>query len=210
MLMNRTPLDTNPRQQSRSIRAARIYSNIFSPPSLYAIFGFVIAWRTLPFWVGSLHAAIFGILSSLLPILYIVHLLRTGKITDLHISNQNERHIPYILGIIGASLALLILVRLHTHPLMKYFVIADIAALSLLAILNIFWLVSAHMTGISIIVTFAGFAFGVKIGLFLLPIVGITFGVRLFLKRHTIPELISGTLLGVVIVSGLAYFGAFR
>lgn len=208
--MNHTPLDANPANKSKSVRIARIYSNVFSPPSLYAIFGFVIAWFTLPFWIGSLHAVIFGILASLLPILYIVHLLRTGKISDLHISNQNERHIPYVLGITGAGLALLILMRMNTPRLMQFFVIADILALTLLAILNIFWLVSAHMTGISIITTFASFAFGLKVGLFLIPIVGITFGVRLFLKRHTIPELISGTLLGVIIVSGLAYFGAFH
>lgn len=208
--MNRTPLDTNPHTQSKTIRAARIYSNVFSPPSLYTIFGFVIAWWALPFWVGSLHAAIFGILSSLLPILYIVYLLQTGKISDLHISSQNERHIPYLVGILGAGSSLVILTKLHTSPLLKYFVIADIAALASLAILNLFWLVSAHMTGISIITTYAGFVFGMKTSLLLIPLVGLTFCVRLFLKRHTIPELISGTLLGVVIVSGLAIFGALR
>ena len=78
--MIRQPRDTDLNTQSWGVRAARIYSNIFSPPSTFAMFGFIIAWKELPFWIGSFHAAIFGLLTSLMPILYIAYLFKTGRI----------------------------------------------------------------------------------------------------------------------------------
>ncbi len=207
--MRKNPLDIDPGQYTVGVRAARIYSNILSPPSIYAIFGLVLAVSELPFWHGFYQAAIFGALTSLFPILYIAYLLKTEKISDLHISDQRQRHIPYLVGIAGAGIAFLVLENLGSPTLLLNFVVTDMLALSLLAILNVFWLVSAHMTGVTIITAFSGFAFGITTSLMLLPLVALTFYIRLFLRRHTIPELIGGALLGVSIVFGLAFFGVF-
>lgn len=208
--MTRDPLDKNPRNSSPAVRAARIYSNVFSPPSMFALVGFIIAWIELPFLQGTLHAAIFGFLSTLVPILYIVYMLKTGKIDDLHISKQSERHIPYILGILGASLAYFILRGLASSSLLLTFILTNISAISLLAIINARWLISAHTTSISAIATFAGIGFGIGTGIAILPMVAMTFYVRHFLKRHTIAEMIGGCILGIAIVMTLAALGAFN
>jgi len=208
--MSRNPLDANPNSTSPSVRAARIYSNVFSPPSTFALFGFIIAWSELPFWTGSLHAAIFGLLSSLVPILYIAYLLKTGQIDDLHISKQSDRHIPYIIGIVGAIAAFFILRALGSSSILLTFILTNIIAITLLAIVNSRWLISAHTSSITTIALFAGFAFNPAVGLAITPLVLLTFYVRLFLKRHTITEMISGILLGILIVLGLAAMGAFN
>ena len=114
--MTRKPLDVNPDRNNFKIRAARLYSDLLSPPSAFAIFAFVIAWSTLPFWEGSLHAAIFGVLTSLMPLVYILWLLKQGKLSDIHISNPNERRIPYILGIVGAVIAFFVIKSLGIAP----------------------------------------------------------------------------------------------
>ncbi|MBM3145235.1 MAG: hypothetical protein FJ010_09750 [Chloroflexi bacterium] len=208
--MSRNPLDANPNNASPAVHAARIYSNIFSPPSTFALFGFIIAWSKMPFWIGSFHAAIFGFLSSLVPILYIVYLLKSGQIEDLHISKQSDRHIPYVIGIAGAIAAFFILRAMGSSPLLLAFILTNIVAITLLAVINSRWLISAHTTSITTITLFAGFAFGPPVSLAIAPLILSTFYVRHFLKRHTMAEMLSGTLLGVTIVLGLAAMGAFN
>jgi len=208
--MRRNPLDANPHNSSPAVRVARIYSNVFSPPSMFALCGFIIAWSELPFWTGSFHAAIFGFLSSLVPILYIAYLLKTGRIDDLHISKKSDRRIPYIIGIAGAIAAFFTLQALDSSSLLLTFILTNIVAITLLAIINSRWLISAHTSSITTITFFLGFAFSPVVGLAMIPLVFITFYVRFFLKRHTIPEMISGMALGIVIVFCLAALGAFN
>ncbi len=208
--MTRQPLDANPNNTSPAVRAARMYSNIFSPPSTFALFGFIIAWVELPFWRGTLHAAIFGFLSTLVPILYIAYMLKIGKLDDLHLSQQRDRRIPYIIGILGAMAAFFVLRALGSSTLLLTFIQTNIIAITLLALINTRWLISAHTTSITTIAAFAGFAFSPTAGLAITPLVFLTFYIRLFLKRHSITEMISGILLGILIVLGVAATGAFN
>lgn len=207
--MKRKPLDILKENRTAGIRAARIYSDVFSPPSVYAIFGFVIALAELPPWKGGLHAAVFGTLASLLPFLYIVSQMRRGKISDLHISDPRQRQIPYFLGVLGAGSAYLILRGWGTSPLLLSFVLSDMLALASLGLLNNFFLVSAHMTGITLIALFAGITFGPGAGLALTPLIGTTFFIRYYLRRHTVVELIAGMLAGLLIFISLLLFRAF-
>jgi hypothetical protein len=194
--MIRQPKDSGPKEQSKGVRAARIFSNVISPPSVYAFFAFILAWTEMPFWRGSLQAAIFGVFTSLMPILYIFFLLKTGKIADIHISNLKERNIPYILGILGS--------------LFLDFILTNIIGLSALALINIRWLISAHVSSITTIAVFTGFAYSLLAGLAVAPMVALTFFVRYYLKRHTLGELISGLIMGSLLVVVLAAFGIFQ
>jgi general stress protein CsbA len=207
--MKRKPLDILKENRTAGIRAARLYSDVFSPPSVYAIFGFVIALVELPAWEGGLHAAVFGILASLLPFLYIVSQMRRGKVGDLHISDPRQRQIPYLLGVLGAGGAYLILRAWGSSPRLLTFVLSDVLALASLGLLNNFFLISAHMTGITLVVLFAGITFGPAVGMGLSPLIGMTFFIRYYLRRHTVVELIAGMLAGGLIFASLFLFGAF-
>jgi len=208
--MIRKPLDLNSNKKTLKIRAARLYSDIFSPPSAFAIFGFIVAWSDMPFWKGSLHAAIFGLLTSLMPIVYILSLLKRGLISDIHLSSPDERRIPYLLGVIGASLAYGVLRSLGSSDLFLDFILTNIIGLGALAVINSRWLISAHTSSITVITAFAGFAFSPKTALALFPLIVITCYIRHYLKRHTIGELISGVILGLTVVLGLVALGLFR
>lgn len=208
--MLRRPLDLNPGRKDLKIRAARLYSDVFSPPSLYPFFGFIIAWSELPFWKGSLHAAIFGVLTSLLPLIYILFLLKRGAISDIHLSNLGERKIPYILGVIGAALAYGILWSLGSSALLLAFIATNFFGLGLLALINSRWLISAHTASITMITIFAGFAFHPFTALILAPLILCTIFIRYYLKRHTLGELISGSLVGTLVVLGMAALGFFK
>lgn len=207
--MRLPPLDILPHNRTGLVRAARIVSNIASPPSLFAAAGFVIALVEYPSLEGFLLAAIYGTLASLLPILYVVYLLKTNRISDLHMSDLRERRIPYLIGLIGAGFALWAVYTKAGPSLLTALILCHIIAMLTLTILNTYWLVSAHVATATALMTFAGFAFGYTRSLLLLPLVGIIFYVRWFLKRHTMGELVSGLFVGTGTVLLLATIGIF-
>jgi len=207
--MIRKPLDIKNKRSTFKIKAARLYSDVFSPPSAFAIFGFIIAWSKMPFWQGSLHAVIFGTLSSLLPLGYIIVLLKKGVINDIHLSNAKDRKIPYLLGVLGAVIALILLRIMGTSGIFQNYILTNIIGLALLGIINSRWLISAHTSTITAITTFSGFAFSFPVALALSPLVLLTIFIRYYLKRHTLKELVSGVLVGSGSVLVLALLGMF-
>ena len=208
--MNREPLDITPDGNNLGIRIARLYSDFFSPPSVYAIFAFILAWSEFPFWKGTLHAAIFGILTSLSPLVYLIIQIKRGKLDDIHISTSGERKVPYILGVMGAISAYAVLRLVGSSTLFLTFIITVIIGLIALGIINTWWLISAHSASIAAVTAFAGFAFGGTVAVALSPLIFSTVSIRYYLKRHTVEELISGVLLGIIVVLGLAALGLFK
>lgn len=207
--MLRNPLDANPNRTTIKIRLARLFSDIFSPPSAFAIFGFIIAWSKMPFWRGTLHAVIFGSLSSLLPLGYILVRMKKGEINDIHLGTADDRKIPYILGVIGAVIAYGVLRMMGTSAYFLNYTLINIIGLALLGIINNRWLISAHTSTITAITTYSGFAFSLNVALALTPLVLLTIIIRYYLKRHTINELAWGVLIGVSSVLILFVFGLF-
>jgi len=205
--MKRQPLDTHLSQKPAGVRLARVYSNLFSPPSLFALFGFIFAWAEQPFWRGTLQAAAYGFLASLLPVLYIVALLKRGQVRDLHISDPVARRAPYRVGVAGALGAFLLVRAMGGGPMLLALILTNLIAMAGLTLFNQKWLVSAHMTGVMAIALLLVFTVGPLGGLAFLPLVGATFFVRLYLRRHTLPELLGGAAWGAAAVLGVAATG---
>ena len=156
-------------------RLARIYSNVVSPPIVTAVMGFVIALAdTASLWSGLAWGAGYGILLCGIPMSFVAYLLKTGRVSDLHLHNKGERHIPYLLTLVGALVALLLVVMFDGPPLLFSLLICNIIGLAALGIINIYWLISNHAASIMLFVTFAGFVFGPRVALALLPLVILT------------------------------------
>ena len=89
-----SPLDEAKQNRTGLVRVARIYSNVVSPPTIFAVVGLALAWHELELLPGFLWAAVYGLLVSLAPIIFVLFLLKTGRIKELHMSNTRERHWP--------------------------------------------------------------------------------------------------------------------
>jgi putative transposase len=150
---------------------------------------------------------VYGVLASLAPLLVIVWMLRTGRIADLHVSNTKDRRIPYLVGTVGAVLAFLVVRSWGTLPLLTSFILVNIISMIVLNILNQYWLVSAHVSGITALMLFFGFAYGFWAGLAFFPFVLLTIYVRLYLKRHTTNEIFGGLALGTASVLPVILLG---
>jgi membrane-associated phospholipid phosphatase len=205
---------TSPRDHSAAstvgaVRTARIFSNVISPPVMFAGLGLAMSLRELPFWQGFLWAAIYGFWVSLLPILFVVYRLRTGQISDLHMNTVRERRLPYLVTVSGSLIALGFITVFDGPFLLLSLAVASTIELAILALINDFWKISIHAASIAAATTTVAIVFGPKFGLLLLPVVVLVSWLRLFLRRHTIAQVTCGLALGIVIPLVLTRFGCF-
>lgn len=177
---------------------------------MFALVGLALALHELPFWRALAWAALYGFIVSLVPILFILFLLRTGRIAELHMSSTRERHLPYLSAIFCAVLAYLLINLANGPALMRCLTLFNIVELVMLAIINVFWLISIHATGITATLMIVGLVFGWAAGFAIVfPFVVAVCAVRLYLKRHTPWQLAAGLALGVATVSSLSLTGCF-
>ncbi|MFN2182318.1 MAG: hypothetical protein ACK2UV_22775 [Candidatus Promineifilaceae bacterium] len=204
-----TPRDWHESDRTGLTRAARLFSNIVSPPVIFAVMGLVLSLYALPLPQALTWAAIYGLFVSLMPILFVLYLLNTGRVKELHMSDTGERHLPYVVAV-ACAIVFLVIVRLAGGPeLLRCLSIFNVVALTALALINTRWLISFHATAIAAAWAITGLVFGWQASLLVLPVVAIVVGVRLFLKRHTVAQVIAGLALGVASVLVLTLIGCF-
>jgi membrane-associated phospholipid phosphatase len=204
-----TPRDHHVLDRTGTVRAARLFSNVVSPPVMFAILGLAFALYEMPSLEGLLWAAVYGFFVSLLPILVVLYLLRTGRIAELHMSNTGERHLPYVVAVLSALVAYLLITQLGGPGLLACLALFNAIELFLLGIINFFWLISLHSTGIMASFLLVGLVFGSAASLLVLPFVFLVCWVRLYLKRHTPMQVTAGLVLGTAVVYAMTLMGCF-
>lgn len=203
------PRDFEAQNRTGLVKFARVYSNVVSPPVMFAILGLLIPLKALPFWPGLGWAVVYGFLVSLAPILVVLYLLKTGRITELHMSNTSERHLPYATAVAFALLALGVAIWFDGPQLLRCLLIFNVIELAALGIINIWWLISIHATGAVATWLIIGLVFGWGVSLIAVPFVLGVIWVRLYLKRHTPTQIIAGAALGILSVLSLRLIGCF-
>ena len=203
------PLDHYEEHRTGTVKAARLFSNIVSPPVLFALLGLAFALYERPSLNGLLWAAVYGFFVSLLPILIVLYLLKTGRIAELHMSNTGERHIPYLSAVLSAGIAFALISLFNGPELLRCLTIFNMIELAALGIINAFWLISLHSTGIMATFLLVGLVFGWAYSLIVLPFVFLVCTVRLYLRRHTVMQVVAGLGLGILSVYFMTLLGCF-
>lgn len=203
------PRDWHPDERVGAVRTARIFSNVVSPPVMFAVVGLVFALLERPTFGGFLWAAVYGLLVSLAPILLVLYLLRTGRIKELHMSNTRERRLPYLASVICAGLMYLLATTLDGPELLRCLALFNVLELAALGLINNYWLISIHATGIVATTLLAWLVLGSQTLAITLPLSVAVVAVRLFLKRHTPAQLVAGGALGAASVYAMTLVGCF-
>lgn len=132
------------------------------------------------------------------PLIYLLWLVHRGTIEDIYMPNRKTRLRPlavlmvWLLGCLG-------LIRYwEAPPVVESFVLAATILVGILSLVTLFWKISFHGAAISAAATttvmVAGsYAWPVVL---LVPLVG---WARIRLKRHTLRQVIYGSLVGVLI-----------
>lgn len=191
------------------VRLARLFSNVVSPPVMFAVLGLLLALRELPFWPALAWAAVYGFFVSLAPLLFVLYMLHSGRILELHMTNTAERHLPYLVAVLGSLFVLGLVLLFDGPPLLRCLALFNIVTLVILGVINARWLVSFHATAATALATTVGAVFGAASGAALVPLVAIVAAVRLYLRRHTVAQIIGGVLVGFLTVWGMTRLGCF-
>ncbi len=198
---------------------AHVISTIFQPllmPTygvmllfVYTYFGVIY---TRQFWL--IISPIF-LFSFVIPAILIFMLFRMGIISDLSLTKRRERFYPYLITLLSYTAMMIFYYRMNMPKWFLLMIAASIAIMVVAIVITLWWKISAHMFGIGGLV---GGAMSVSyfversnpyylfMGLFILA--GLIGTSRLILKRHTLPQVIAGFLLGFLLSFVFVWIGA--
>lgn len=187
-------------RKTQTLLWARLVSNILSPPVIWAIMAFPIAFRDAASSEQALTwAVIYCLLVCLLPLLYVVWMVKRGTITDLHMEMRQQRIRPFIVSIICTTIAWWTLRFLGAPSVVPLFALFSLVQIAVVAVITLVWQISMHAMSITGAVVAAGAFFGIIPALILLPLIILVSAARLKLQRHTLAQVIAGALVGVLV-----------
>ena len=179
---------------------ATAVSNVLSPPAVMAMVGFsLIAFPDIgvPPLVALGWSVLIGAVGSLIPVFYIVYLLKKGVIGDLHMARRQDRYRPFILGVLAPLTVWVLMAYFGAPQPYQRLALFDTVLFLLLGIINLLWQISTHSATIVGAVTIIAALFGTLIALLTCPLILLVIWARLRLKRHSIIQLAIGMLLGL-------------
>lgn len=132
--------------------AARFLSAVFSPLFMPAYGVFLTLWVSFlcglaPGVRWTVVMVVLGI-TGILPVVAIAVLHNFKVISDKRLVNRHERHIPYLCGIVCNIAAPFYLDHVHSPLWFVMFLGGAALATTLLAVVNHWWKISAHLAGI--------------------------------------------------------------
>lgn len=181
-------------------KLARTITNLTSPPFLAipTLLGFDYYYQerqgvtaTL-FRPSQILALLFGIA---LPILIIIVLRLLHKIDDIHVSLRKQRTVPFICAIGSYALGAALLSLRPDGGILAVLLFGYASTTLIVMLINFRWKISVHATGLGGPLAAITLLLGwVVLPLFLLvPLVG---WARVYLKAHTLAQVVAGSLFG--------------
>ena len=181
-------------------RIAKAISNVTAPPFLavptYILLGLQDQSRNRvnsnDLFLGLAVCIFFGVI---FPIAFIVFLFTRSKVTDMHISLREQRTLPYLVTILAYLVGFALLLSIQGPSILPAVMLCYAINAVVVMFVNFSWKISAHATGLGGPIAALTLVFGWAIAplYLLIPLVD---WARVFLKAHTLGQVIAGSLLG--------------
>ncbi len=203
-LQQEEKIDAVLRPRTSSEHVAHYISQLGSPPVMSLLGIALIAlnrphpgiWGWVALYVG---------LTLLLPIGYLIWLVKTQQVTDLDVQLREQRSRPFIISVSGQFVAwLLTWLGSAPEPLPLISAAAFLQMLFILLI-TLRWKISVHTSTAAGVATMILRLIG-PTGLYLALSVPFIAWSRVKLRRHTLKQTLAGMLLGSSIFMALAHF----
>jgi hypothetical protein len=179
---------------------ARLISDLVSPPVVWAVMIFPIAFREADSQEQALMWGLtYGVLVCLIPALYIVWMVRRGSISDIHMRLREERLRPFLVSIACTGMAWWALRLMGAPSVVPLVAIATLVQLATMAVITLVWQISIHTMSITSAVVATGILFGIGPALLVSPLVPLVGAARLKLHRHTLAQVVTGALVGAFV-----------
>lgn len=190
----------NPESDNPVKKFARFISILLVPPSftiiVFALFAFTLETETIKIIVTILTALIFGFIS---PIILFFILRKKGKLKDIDASIKEERTFPFFIAVVFYSAGLVVLILFNVNLISIAFWFCYISNTLLTILINKYWKISAHSMGATGALAAVFYVFGLPVLLF--GIIVLLLGwARIYLKMHSLSQVIAGIILAFVSV----------
>ena len=173
-------------------------SLLISPPVVWAIWTLSIAQQfSRNRFEAAFFASLFALTICILPIAFIAYMVKTGRISDMHMRHSHERYIPYSIAIIGCLFTELVYLRFDAHPVLILVALVTLVELSIMLIGTFFSHISLHAMAMTSIISATTIIYGFNKSLVFIPVLLAVILARLVLRRHTAWQIILGALIGV-------------
>jgi uncharacterized MnhB-related membrane protein len=185
-------------RQGWDYQLAKGISYLFSPP-LVLIAGIIITAAAIGTRDGWYWTLFYGMMSVVIPTLYILWLLSRGEITDFHIRIRKQRIKPFTISTILGISAWFVMLFLGAPDVLLILGAAGMIQLTFLLLITLRWKMSGHSTTISAWAVFLIWLFGISYWPVLLSIPLVAWA-RVRTDRHEILQTIIGALVGIIIM----------
>lgn len=185
---------------SETISWARLVSNLLSPPVIWAVMAFPIAFRDAKSDQQALTwALVYGVLVCLLPLLFVAWMVKRGTITDIHMEVRQQRIRPFVVSIVCTTIAWWTLRFMGAPSVVPLFALFSLTQITVMAVITLVWQISMHTMSITSAVVAALTFFGLLPALILLPLIILVGAARLKLQRHTVAQVLAGVVVGAIV-----------
>lgn len=176
---------------------ARVTSDILSPPVIWGVLAFPVAFRAAESVQQALVWALtYTALVCVMPAIYIGLNVWRGHISDIHIPIREQRIRPFVVSLIGTGIAWLVLSWMGAPALLPMFALFSLVQIGVMLLITIWWQISMHTMCITGAVVVTGALYGWLPMLLLTPLIPMVGVARLKLRRHTVAEVVAGFVVG--------------
>ncbi len=184
----------------RGYRAANFISLVCLPPLLAIATIVALASHSIADPAEAARVAVVtSFFIALAPVLYIVYLLKSGKIAGgADLALKNERWRPYMVSIGSAVVGFLVLMWLSAPQSLVLLTLCYAVNSTVMAVITQRWKISAHAAGAALPATALVSVFGAA-ALAFAVIVPVVCWARVRVHMHTVAQVTAGALLGCVL-----------
>jgi membrane-associated phospholipid phosphatase len=166
------------------------------------------AFALINYFLLDLHdfviiTSICAVFAGVLPILLVLSLLKkrsNGKKIDMDIPERADRHYPLILVVISYIIGTIVLYTLNAPQITTVLMFCYFSNTLILFFINLYWKISIHSMGVAGPAVALIYVFGLS-GLIFSLIIPLVMWSRLYLKKHTLFQVILGALLGLILTA---------
>ncbi|MET4620892.1 membrane-associated phospholipid phosphatase [Arthrobacter sp. 2762] len=181
---------------------ARVLTEVFQPPIVVTAL-LLISPAIEPGFPGTMGLGLLGALFvCILPLAYVLVLIKLGRVTDHHVSDRRQRPALLLLALISVLAGLVVLQVIKGPVSVSLMIIALIGGIAVLAVVSAFWKMSGHASAIAAAAVIVVLMFG-PAWLPLLVIVPAVGWSRVVLRAHTLAQVVAGSLFGGTVIAGL-------
>jgi len=188
-----------PGEKTKRIRIARHVSNILAPATISLPFILLVAfYQAQNQLTAFIYACTTLFFLSVGPLLYIMIGVRLGKLSDVDVSRRSQRAGPFLFGIVSVMIGWLVLTLTNGPRNLQTVMIISVFSGIIMMMITFWWKISMHASSLGGAATMLTVLYGaVMLPLFVLLV--LVSWSRVVLRRHTVTQVIAGSLAGIAL-----------